>query len=118
LSSRRQIERPILLMLIALLVVATGGVSVYFSGVASSTAASETDAAAADVPDHRLGSIMYVKVKGPMCEVHRFDNVTGQVVPNGSVKCERMAAPEGAELTDLNSERFARLRAISGAFKK
>lgn len=118
LSPRRQIERSILLSLIVLLMVATGAASVYFSGIASSTAAPQSEPVAAAVPDHRLGAILYVRVKGPMCEVHRFDNATGQVAPNGSVNCERSAAPEGAELSDLNAARFARLRAFAGAFKR
>ncbi len=118
LSPRRHIERSILLSLVVLLAVATGAASVYFSGIASSTTAPQSEPVAAAVPDHRLGAIKYVRVKGPMCEVHHFDNATGQVAPNGSVNCERSAAPEGADMYGQNAARFARLRAFSGAFKR
>lgn len=92
-----------------------GGATLYFSGVPMPW--SQAPAVAAVEPDHRTGSIMYVPVKGPMCEVHRFDNATGQVVPNGFVNCERRV-DDIPDPMGPNGERSARLRAISGAFKK
>lgn len=103
------------------LVLLAVGAAVYFSGVlpAFMPRQSEVGVAAAPAPpDHRVGAIMFVPPKGPLCEIHRFDNVTGQVLPSGFVNCERMATDESKDPMGPGSDRGARLRAIVAAFKK
>lgn len=117
LSPRRRIEALSLVSLFALLIV-SAGLGGWFAGLANTRAIQQEPAPAPTVDDFRLGSITYVPVKGANCEVHRFDNFTGQVVPDGFVNCERKLNPEVTDPMGPASQRGARMRAILDTFKK
>jgi len=117
LSPRRRIEAMSLAGLLAVLIVAAG-LGGWFAGLANTRAAQQEAAPGPTIDDFRLGSITYVPVKGVNCEVHRFDNFTGQVVPDGFVNCERKLHPEVTDPMGPGSQRGARMKAILETFKK
>lgn len=118
LSPRRRIEAMSLAGLFALLIV-SAGLGGWFAGLANTTRAAPQEAAPAPTEDDfRMGSITYVPVKGANCEVHRFDNFTGQVVPDGFVNCERKLYPETSEPMGPGTQRNVRMRAVLDGFKK
>lgn len=98
------------------LVMAAAGVSGWFTGLILTR---PTPQDAAPSPDeYRIGTITYVPVKGATCEVHRFDNFTGAVVPDGFVNCERKLNPEVDDPMGPGTQRSARMKAILDNFKK
>jgi hypothetical protein len=117
LGPRRRIETISLLGVLAVLVV-SAGIGGWFAGLADTRAALQEAAPAPTEDDFRIGSITYVPVKGANCEVHRFDNFTGQVVPDGFVNCERKLNPEVANPMGPGTQRSERMRAILDTFKK
>jgi len=76
-----------------------------------------------DIQKHRLGSILFVPWTGAnTCEQRRFDNLTGQILFDGSVECEFVTPPDGGtpvrQSADNRVDKTARMRAILEAFKK
>ncbi len=118
LSPRRQIETVSLAALFALLVVAAA-VSGWLSGLVHtrSTRYDQTPPAPT-IDDYRVGAIMFVPPRGPNCDVYRFDNLTGAVVPDGTVNCERKLNPENVSPYDPGTERAVRMKAVLDGFKK
>lgn len=117
-SARQRIEVMSLCVLFTLVVV-TAGLGGWFAGLINTRPAQQEAAEPAPtIDDFRIGSITYVPVKGPNCEVHRFDNFTGAVVPDGYVNCERKLNPEGADPLGPDTQRGARMKAVLGGFKK
>jgi hypothetical protein len=116
-SPRQRIEVLSLLSLFAL-VLASAGLGGWFIGLAHTRAAQRQGPPAPTIDDFRIGSITYVPVKGPNCEVHRFDNFTGQVVPDGYVNCERKLNPEVSDPMGPGTQRSERMKAILQTFNK
>lgn len=117
LAPRRRIEAVSLLGVFAVLIV-SAGLGGWFAGLANTRPAQHEAAPGPTVDDFRMGSITYVPVKGANCEVHRFDNFTGQVVPDGFVNCERKLNPEVNDPMGPGTQRNERMRAILDTFKK
>lgn len=101
----------------ALLLVSAGSVGAYFSG-AFSTPAPAQDAEVLTTEDFRLGAILFVPTKGPNCEVHRFDNFTGNVIPDGVVNCERKIMPERSDAFAVGTQRRERMQSVLEGFKR
>ena len=101
------------LCLIALLAVLSINISDYVSRPPPPPVAGPTAA------DYRVGSILFVPWTGATnCEVRGFDNVTGQIVADGTVKCEFKPDDQGPQLSTGRVAADARMRAILDAFKK
>jgi len=83
------------------------------SGRAPAVASVQRDQA----PEYRVGSILLVLWDGDTCEERGFDNLTGHVISDSFVNCDKRLAPRGTmAMAALHTK--ARLRAISTAFKK
>jgi hypothetical protein len=68
-------------------------------------------------PEYRVGSILLVLWGGDTCEERGFDNLTGHVISDGFINCDKRLAARGTmAMAALHTK--ARLRAISTAFKK
>jgi len=117
-EARQRIEVVSLLVLFTL-VIATAAVGGWFTGLIETRAAQkEAEAPGPTIDDFRIGSITYVPVKGADCEVHRFDNFTGAVAPDGYVNCERHLNAEGSDPLGPDTQRGSRMKAVLGGFKK
>lgn len=69
--------------------------------------------------DYRVGSILFVPWTGATdCDVRGFDNVTGQIVADGTIKCEFKPDDQGPQLSTGRAAAKARMQAIVDAFKK
>ena len=66
----------------------------------------------------RTGSILFFPWTGDICEKRRFDNRTGQILPNGYVNCETELASSNAGSTAERRDNTVRMQAILDAFKK
>jgi hypothetical protein len=99
--------------LFALLGLISLGISDYISRPAPPPPAGPTEA------EYRIGSILFVPWTGATnCEVRGFDNVTGQIVADGTIKCDFKPGDQGPQLSTGRAAADARMRAILEAFKK
>lgn len=68
---------------------------------------------------YRVGSIVFVPVKGNLCEVRRFDNLTGRIVAFGTARCDVVLPHEARNNPEWpGSDRSSRVEAILQTFKK
>lgn len=114
-SPRRSIDTKSLAGLVAFLVV-SAAIAGGLTGMVNTPL--PRDEPARTEEDFRVGAIMYVPVKGAICEIHRFDNATGRVVPDGYINCERKLTPDGANAYAQGTERNERMRAVLQSFRK
>jgi hypothetical protein len=98
---------------VTLLAVFSMGIGEYISRAPLPPVAGPTAA------DYRVGSILFVPWTGATnCEVRGFDNVTGQIVADGTIKCEFKPDDQGPQLSTGKAAADARMRAILEGFKK
>ncbi len=68
---------------------------------------------------YRVGSIVFVPVKGNFCEVRRFDNLTGRIVAFGTARCDVVLPHETRNNPEWpGSDGNSRVEAILQTFKK
>lgn len=117
-AHRRRIEAISLFVLFGGLIV-SAGLGGWFAGLLSPRPIpQEVGPPPPTIDDFRMGSITYVPVKGANCEVHRFDNFTGDVVMGGYINCERKINPDGSDPLGADTQRGARMKAVLGGFKR
>jgi hypothetical protein len=99
--------------IVTLLAMLSMGISDYMSRPPPPTVAGPTAA------DYRVGSILFVPWTGANnCEVRGFDNFTGQIVADSTIKCDFKPGDQGPQLSTGRAAADARMRAILDAFKK